>query len=375
MVSLDTRRKGDHLMLRESMVKFPTQDRWAIEICGSGIRALPFYLNSQLIKILEDLGVPNFVFHQLQDDEVNYLKSTLKSTEQAAAFLEESHVSKSVRLPWLIQILKGLGITYNQDPFLRRVMELSALLQLRDLKYRARIKVPNAVTLYGIVDETGYLKEGEIFCAFLSDRGYRQVLVKKDVVITRSPALHPGDIQIVNAVDVPSDSPLRKLHNCVAFSQHGERDLPSMLSGGDLDGDLYNIIFDERLVPLKTHPPADYPLVKARLLDRPVTKNDIVDFFVEFMQQDQLGRIATTHQAVADQNAAGTLHPDCLKLAELHSVAVDFSKSGIPVSVGIFLGRDCTINFERCTGRSHTDPSSSPVPSRFHVSYPSNPDC
>ncbi|EZF76853.1 hypothetical protein H105_01863 [Trichophyton soudanense CBS 452.61] len=333
MVSLDTRRKGEFLMLRESMVKFPTDDLYNIEICGAGIRALPFYLNNQIIKILEDLGVPFEAFHQLQQDEINFLYSTFNSTERAAKFLEDSPVPRSLRLPWLFLVLKGLGIRYTRDPFLKRVMELTTLLRLRDLKYRARIRVPNAVTLYGIMDETGYLKENEIYCVYLGENGRREILVRDNVVITRSPALHPGDIQVVNAVDVPANSPLRKLHNCVAFSQHGDRDLPSMLSGGDLDGDLYNIIYDTRLIPRKTIPPANYPRVEAKELDRKVETEDIIDFFVTFMQQDQLGRIATTHQTIADQSEFGTLDQACLKLAHLHSVAVDYSKSGIAVDV------------------------------------------
>ena len=89
------------------------------------------------------------------------------------------------------------------------------------------------------MDETGVLQEGEIYCAIHEDRGPR--LLTGDVVITRSPAMHPGDVQCVKAVDVPPDSPLKALHNLVAFSRHGERDLPSQLSGGDIDGDLVGI--------------------------------------------------------------------------------------------------------------------------------------
>lgn len=332
MISLDSRRPGHSLELRPSMVKFDAApDAWNIEICGSGINRLPCFLNRQLIKILEDLGVNPSAFLELQEEEVDRLRDAAKSPEEAANFIEQSHVPKSARLPWLIRVLQGLGLRHTQDSFLRRVMELAALVKLRDLKYRARIPVARAVTLYGIMDETGFLKEGEIFCPVLSDDGSREILVRPNVIITRCPALHPGDVQLVGAVDVPLNSPLRKLHNCVVFSQHGDRDLPSMLSGGDLDGDLYHIIYDPRLTPRMIHDPADYPGVKETLLDRPVTKDDIIDFFLTFMQQDQLGRIATIHQTLADQRLQGTLDDTCLLLAELHSIAVDFSKSGTPV--------------------------------------------
>lgn len=49
------------------------------------------------------------------------------------------------------------------------------------------------------------------------------------------------------------------------------------------------------------------------------------------MKNDALGRIATLHQTLADQRELGVFDPDCLTLANLHSTAVDFSKTGIPV--------------------------------------------
>ena len=55
------------------------------------------------------------------------------------------------------------------------------------------------------------------------------------------------------------------------------------------------------------------------------------DFFVQFMKNDALGRIATLHQTLSDMHPQGVFHPDCIKLAELHSDAVDFSKTGIAV--------------------------------------------
>ena len=125
-------------------------------------------------------------------------------------------------------------------------------------------------------------------------------------------------------------------------------DLPSQLSGGDLDGkhigrhqrrslaefkagDLYNIIYDDSLYPQKLSEPADYPTVAPIDIGREVKGSDMADFFVQFMENDALGRIATLHQTLADIYDEGVFHPDCIKLAELHSTAVDFSKTGIPV--------------------------------------------
>lgn len=55
-------------------------------------------------------------------------------------------------------------------------------------------------------------------------------------------------------------------------------------------------------------------------------------FFIQFMENDQLGRIATLHQILADQMEHGTMDKGCIQLAEMHSTAVDFSKTGVPVS-------------------------------------------
>ncbi len=46
-----------------------------------------------------------------------------------------------------------------------------------------------------------------------------------------------------------------------------------------------------------------------------------------------LGIIAITWLIIADQSTLGILDPDCLKLAALHSDAVDYPKSGQPVPV------------------------------------------
>ncbi|MCJ1377000.1 hypothetical protein MMC17_000090 [Xylographa soralifera] len=334
MISLDTTRTGDVLMLRKSMRKFEAPDAFNIEICGSGIRPLPLRLNRQLIKILEDLGVSEQPLIALQQEEVDELRKTAQSPILAANFLEKANLATSAMIPTLVRTLVRLQLNFLHDQFLRHMIELSVLVKLRELKYRARIHVPMGFTLHGIMDETGFLREGEVYCPIVDNAtGRREVLVGANVAITRSPALHPGDVQVVNAVAVPDNSPLNDLHNCVVFSQHGSRDLPSKLSGGDLDGDLYNIIYDERLKPKRVVEAADYPRVEAISLDRPVERSDIIHHFLTFMQQDQLGRIATLHQAIADQKVRGTFDGECLVMAELHSTAVDYSKTGIPADI------------------------------------------
>ena len=135
----------------------------------------------------------------------------------------------------------------------------------------------------------------------------------------------------------PPGSPLLDVFNCICFSEHGYRDLPSQLSGGDLDGDRFYLMFDENAKLSKgPHPAAAYPIKKPVELDRQVTRENMTKHSLDFMETDQLGRIAVAHRVSADQTIAGTLGPKCLQLAALHSDAVDFSKTGIAVSIFFF---------------------------------------
>lgn len=114
--------------------------------------------------------------------------------------------------------------------------------------------VPDAYTLVGIADVHDVLQEGEIYGRILSVFSAEPVL-KGSVVcirrpgeepfwlsgpylITRSPMIHPGDIQFVHAIGAPqrSDSPygMEPLPNCIVFPCKGARPLPNCLGGGDL---------------------------------------------------------------------------------------------------------------------------------------------
>jgi len=331
MISLDSRIEGHELFLRPSMVKFSGSDSTDIELCGAAYQPLPMFLNRQLIKILEDLGVSDDFFLKLQASAVEQLRNSTLSTLNASKFLAAHSVGEKVRLPWFMKQLIFLNLSFHQDAFMRDVVELSVLVELRELKHRGRILVENGATLYGIMDETGVLEEGQVFIIMDDKPGMSKVVTGGNLIVTRSPALHPGDVQLVNAVSVPDDSPLMKLSNCICFSQKGERDLPSQLSGGDLDGDLFNVIWDMNARPKMRYDPADYPRQQAIDIGRSVTRDDMTTFFVQFMATDQLGRIATLHKVLADQRKQGTLDYDCLRLASMHSIAVDFSKTGIPV--------------------------------------------
>ena len=149
VLSLDTSLQGLTVRLRPSMIKFEGTSVSDIEICGSALKPLPMFLNRQVIKILEDLGVEHDAFLALQTAAVDELRSTTLSADNAAAFLTRNHIGMATRLPWLVRKLKRIGLLFSNDDLLKNTLELAVLAQLRELKYRARIPVKHGVTLYG----------------------------------------------------------------------------------------------------------------------------------------------------------------------------------------------------------------------------------
>ncbi|TLD30889.1 hypothetical protein PspLS_02686 [Pyricularia sp. CBS 133598] len=337
MLALDMTLKGTKLCFRDSMTKFESEDVHQLEICDSGSRPIPLVLNRQMIKILEDMGTDRSWFMRLQSYRLQELRSITASAYNTWHFLDAQNVGQAIKLGKFISFADKHGMDYRTDDFIRSVVEAVVLRELRLLKHKARIPVRYGKTLFGIIDETSYLQEGEVVVSFgFSQTGEDQPIPPRNgqsVIVTRSPALHPGDIQIAKQVVPPPSHPLSHHINCIIFSQHGQRDLPSQLSDGDLDGDIYNVIWDEDAMPKETFDPADYPRVEALDIGRRVESADMAQFFIDFMKTDHLGVIATRHVILEAQLDDGTLSHECRKLAGLHSTAVDFSKSGIPVEL------------------------------------------
>lgn len=312
-----------------------------------------------MIKILEDMGVPDEWFLEQQAEALFQLQLITAHVVNTVAFLKRQSVAHQIGFPQLIRRLDLIGLDYKGDQFLRSVVEVTVLRELRLLKNKARIPIHHGVTLFGIMNETGYLEEGEVYVAFDEAKfiyDHYLDLDEQRMIVTRSPALHPGDIQLATNIIPPDHHPLHALRNCIVFSQKGKRDLPSCLSGGDLDGDTYGIIWDQDAVRgcRKVFEPADYPRVEPRNLNRVVERDDMTDFFIQFMATDQLGFIAIRHMILADQREDGTVDEgnwketetqvllthstDCKTLAELHSTGVDYSKTGIPIDMSRLKG-------------------------------------
>jgi len=77
----------------------------------------------------------------------------------------------------------------------------------------------------------------------------------------------------------------------------------------------------------------DYTATRPRIMDHDVTLEEIQKHFVSYMINDALGVISTAHLIHADRNPLKARSPECLQLAALHSMAVDFAKTGAPAEM------------------------------------------
>lgn len=284
-------------------------------------------LNRQTIVILECLGVPIKSFMKLLNAQIDQYESAMRNNLAAIRLLTK-FVDENQSTLFLAELLNaGFRSDTVREPFVVNLLALWRSWSLKFLKEKARIHVEKSAFVLGCVDETGTLRghdsstEGtdnkdkdklpQIFLQF-NDPKYdkKKVIVSGICIVGRNPSLHPGDIRVVEAVDVPA---LHHLKDVVVFPSTGDRPLPSMLSGGDLDGDDYFVIWDDRLMPEEwNYPPMDYTAPAPVEIDRSVTVNDIKDFAIQYMKNDVLGLVATSHLGWADGEQGGPKSARCM---------------------------------------------------------------
>ncbi|CAO1622143.1 unnamed protein product [Sympodiomycopsis kandeliae] len=341
VLSLDTDLREWAMALRPSMIKFQLQDNGRnseifIEVANSADAALTTNLNRPLVALLETLGVPPVNFVAIQSQAVKELSGGATNISSAIKMYRAAGFGSAPDCTDLLQTLqRTLNIRGITDvPFLKKCNLTCLTSSLRQIKYKARCKVDEAWTLMGIMDESGWLKPNEIFVQLRDNKSGQVTFLSGACVVGRSPYMAPGDVQFAQLVGAPPvGNPLRNVYNCVVFSQQGTRPLCNQLAGGDLDGDLYNVIKNPLLFPQKTVSPAPYHAVKPQELNRECTVEDIVDFFLTYCQTDRLGMISDRHLLISDRSPEGVMHPDCVALAQLASVAVDYPKTGIAPSL------------------------------------------
>ncbi|GJN02647.1 hypothetical protein PR202_ga20020 [Eleusine coracana subsp. coracana] len=350
------------LSLRPSMKKFESQS--SMLNITSWSKSQPCYVNREIISLLSTLGIRDETFESMQQDDMHEADEMLTNKEAALSALGKIGGAETKRaVKMLLQ-----GYEPSSEPYLLMILKAHRANRLTDIRTRCKIHVPKGRVLIGCLDETGKLDYGQVYIRvtktqkeqkdseqpffYDDDDGETAVIVGK-VAVSKNPCLHPGDIRVLEAV-YDSGLDARGLVDCVVFPQRGERPHPNECSGGDLDGDLFFITWDDKLIPEKVDAPMDYAATRPRIMDHVVTLEnlgkrvmpvhvgnasyhlllqEIQKNFVDYMINDTLGAISTAHLIHADRNPLKARSPECLQLAALHSMAVDFAKTGAPAEM------------------------------------------
>jgi len=222
----------------------------------------------------------------------------------------------------------------TKEPYLSSILRNIYEHKLDNLLKRTRIEMSpdHGRIMMGTADDTGSLCYGEVYVQYSVNIDRRQEetkVLEGTVVVAKNPCFHPGDLRKFTAVNKPQ---LKHMIDCIVFPIQGSRPHPDEMSGSDLDGDMYFVCWNQQLQPSGVNRAPMKPKPK-QVLDRPVTESDMIDFIGKYIEGDRLGVIANSYLAHADGQERGIFSQHCLDLAQMHSDAVDFPKTGFSVRI------------------------------------------
>ncbi|KAJ3896699.1 RNA dependent RNA polymerase-domain-containing protein [Lentinula edodes] len=357
---------GIRMRLRPSMRKFENSnaEEADIEIASAYETPMAAYFNKALVMILEDRGVPRETFIRLLRAAVADAQLVDNSLSDCHKFVASHSFGRAYYLPWILEQLaergaeivqsgSGLSKKINIDSkFLKGLRNIARMQALKKIKHDARILIPDSYLLIGVADEgpayvadpstpeftdesTYCLGENHIYACIQRPEDEKPTWISGPCLIWRSPLVHLGDAQRVDAVgEPPADKRnlFGHLKNVVVMPS--KRSLASCLGGGDLDGDTFTVSTCTSILPTIAAAAASYPPGTDLNLERNSTVEDIHDFIIEYFNSDVLGILSDRLLVIAGESfSKGFFDPDCVKLATLCSQAVDYPKKGVRVDI------------------------------------------
>lgn len=203
------------LSLRESMHKYDSDNEKLDVLACSKFQ--PCYLNRQLIALLSTLNVKDSVFEKRQKEAVDQLNTILTDSTKAHEVLD---LMSSGEVTNMLKEMLICGYKPNVEPFLSMMLQTFRASKLLELRQKTRIFIPKGRAMMGVLDETRTLEYGQVFVQYSDRSSSLSHVVKGKVVVAKNPCLHPGDVRVLQAVDVPD---LRHMVDCVVFPQKGLR--------------------------------------------------------------------------------------------------------------------------------------------------------
>ncbi|KAI3336350.1 hypothetical protein HD806DRAFT_527959 [Xylariaceae sp. AK1471] len=272
---------------------YPSQRKWkcdyldedhrTFEVLNASKELKSATLNLQLLPILEDRAinklemkerVGNFMKDSLESD----MKSQKDAMEDPALFKLWVHENAAPQrrqdrvrpghIPWIaglptsredqMELLLSQGFDPTKLEFLRNIAYDIRKAKCQDLQTKLNVKVGRSTYAYMTIDFLGVLEEDEVHLGFSSkfsdeQSGFSETFLHgMDLLVARTPAHYPSDIQRVKAVFKPE---LGSLKDVIIFSKKGDVPLADKLSGGDYDGDIAWICWEPTIVNNFTNAP------------------------------------------------------------------------------------------------------------------------
>ncbi|KAL6833695.1 RNA dependent RNA polymerase domain-containing protein [Trichoderma sp. SZMC 28015] len=267
---------------RDWVETYPSQRKWICDFDDPHHRTLEIRnwpselrsasLNQQFIPVLEARSPqPNamrrVVSEHLQRDlhaDLGEQAAAMKEPMSLRLWIHQSGPSKSDRsLDGSAGFLAGLpndnadkvaflldsGFDQRRMEYLRELVWEMCKKKAEILKTKMNITIPCSAYIYMAADFSSTLEEGEVHLSFSTKfqaEGFSNTLLENmDILVARAPAHLPSDIQRVRVVSRPE---LRKLKDVIIFSTKGSIPLADKLSGGDYDGDMAWVCWDQNIV-------------------------------------------------------------------------------------------------------------------------------
>jgi hypothetical protein len=295
-------------------------------------------LNREAINLLESLylsrkgkdkwNLPNVLVEKQErflEDAAQFLEDSTDAARELTKFLEPSE----------LELIKT-NFDLVTEPHFFRLLRTCHRIGVSDLCKRANLPIKDGGLFLGIPDYSGRLETDQVFLKIPAeeleeDSNGRDRVILGPVIMYRNPCLHPGDIRLVTAVDVPE---LHLTPSVVVLpADAADYSLAASCSGGDLDGDQFSVIWDKSLLPPDElcQPPCNYeelPCGEPEEVPDATEPEHLAEFFIKCIRNDALGRVANMHLALCDQLPHGAMDGVAKRLAQSQAVAVDFPKTG-----------------------------------------------
>ncbi|KAK3361011.1 RNA dependent RNA polymerase-domain-containing protein [Lasiosphaeria ovina] len=360
------------MLLRESQLKFqvPGTGNLGLRIVSTSGESPQSLFFASALKAFEDSGADTariLDFYAEAYTNLTKLSSTGLNYLQQIFRIPQHDRDAGVEMRYIFLKLAvefkkhGILPEHYQKSFLAQYLtKLAAKSRDKDL---FRIPIPDSFSVLGLTDDYQVLEPNEVF---IRAGG---TTIAGPVLLYRDPIIHIGDIQEARAVgdrelhrrmkspDRPDGEDqfdaLKRMDNVIFFSQRDDPPLPNRLSGGDLDGDRFEVIMkDCRFWGSKycTSEPDSYtedsapaaptagdiphpPTNAAPSDDVTFDISRVATFIAQYIRNDCFAELQNRHLALADQKPGGMNHPYVKDMAEYLSRAVDYAKSGDAVNL------------------------------------------